>query len=212
MVDESVRKRIAAQIKPGRTALVVVDVQNDFCHPEGVFGRRGFDLSHVEKSVDRLLPFVEQCRTWEMPVVFVRTIHSNWTDSDSWVGRLAGAGREMPICRPETWGAEFYKVAPHVGDFITTKHRFSGFVGTDLNLVLRARRIETLLMTGVASNVCVETTARDGYNLDYRIIYVEDCCGAFSLEEHQSAILNMNKYFGVAVDSATFSEIMESLT
>jgi ureidoacrylate peracid hydrolase len=64
-------------------------------------------------------------------------------------------------------------------------------------------------MTGVASNVCVETTARDGYNLDFRIIFVEDCCGAFSVEEHASSIVNMNKYFGVATDSRTFSEIMK---
>ncbi len=208
MVDERLRKRILTQMVPGRTALVAVDVQNDFCSPEGVFGKRGFDMSHAEKSVDRLLPFIAQCRKWGMPIVFVRTIHSNWTDSDSWLARLAGAGKEMPICRPNTWGAEFYRVAPEPNDFITTKHRFSGFVGTDLNLVLRARGIETLLMTGVASNVCVETTARDGYNLDYRIIYVEDCCGAFSLEEHASAVLNMNRYFGVSIDSTTFAAIM----
>ena len=209
MVDEPIKKRIVAQLKPGKTALVVVDVQNDFCHVEGVFGKRHFDLSHVEKSVDRLLPFIAQCRQRGMPVVFVRTIHSNWTDSDAWVGRLAGAGKGMPICRPDTWGAEFYKVEPQASDFVTTKHRFSGFVGTDLNLVLRARGIETLLMTGVASNVCVETTARDGYNLDFHIIFVEDCCGAFSVEEHASSIVNMNKYFGVATDSRTLSEIMK---
>ena len=211
MVDEQIKKKIADQLKPGRTALVVVDVQNDFCHVEGAFGKRGFDLSHVERSVERLLPFISQCRQRGVPVVFVRTIHSNWTDSVWWVGRLAGAGREMLICRSDTWGAEFYKVEPQASDFVATKHRFSGFVGTDLSLVLRARGIETLLMTGVASNVCVETTARDGYNLDFRIIFVEDCCGAFSADEHASAIVNMNKYFGIATDSKTVSEIMESL-
>ncbi len=211
MMDEHIRARVVAQLKPGRTALVVVDVQNDFCQVDGIFGKKGFDLSRVETSVERLLPFIARCREWSMPIVFVRTIHSRWTDSDSWVGRMAGAGKEMPICRPDSPGAEFYKVEPRAEDFITTKHRFSGFVGTDLNLVLRARGIETLLMTGVASNVCVETTARDGYNLDYRIIFVEDCCGAFSDEEHASAITNMNKYFGVATDSKTVAEIMESL-
>lgn len=188
----------------------MVDVQNDFCDVKGVFGKRGFGLAHVEKSVENLLRFIEQCRKSNIRIVFVRTLHSNWTDSDTWVARMAGLGREMLICRPDTWGAEFYKVAPQANDFITTKHRFSGFVGTDLNLVLRARGIETLLMTGVASNVCVETTARDAYNLDYQIILVEDCCGAFSAEEHASTIVNMSKYFGMASDSKTIAEILNA--
>jgi len=211
MGDEPIKKKIEAQLKPGRTALVVVDIQNDFCHVDGAFGKRRFDLSHVQKSVDNLLPFIARCRKLGLPVVFVRTIHSDWTDSDAWVSRLAGAGKEMLVCRPGTWGAEFHRVEPQVGDFIATKHRFSGFVGTDLNLVLRARGIETLLMTGVASNVCVETTARDGYNLDFRIIFVEDCCGAFSADEHASAVTNMSKYFGVVADSKLLGEIMQGL-
>jgi ureidoacrylate peracid hydrolase len=207
-MDERVKKRIADQLKPDKTALLVVDVQNDFCHSEGVFGKRDFNLSHVEQSVNNLLPFIDRCRQFGLRTIFVRTIHSNWTDSDSWISRLEGAGKEMLICRPDTWGAEFYKVAPQASDFIVTKHRFSGFVGTDLNLVLRARGIETLLMTGVATNVCVETTARDGFNLDFRIILVEDCCGAFSSEEHAATITNINKYFGIVADSKSLVEIM----
>lgn len=208
MADERMRKRIADQLRVDRTALIVVDVQNDFCHSDGVFGKRGFNLSHVEQSVTNLLPFIEQCRRFGLRVLFVRTIHSAWSDSDAWISRLGGSGREMLICRPDTWGVEFYKVAPQPADFIVTKHRFSGFVGTDLNLVLKARGIETLLMTGVATNVCVETTARDGFNLDFRIILVEDCCGAFSAEEHAATIVNMNTYFGTVADSKLLVEIM----
>jgi ureidoacrylate peracid hydrolase len=211
MLDEAIKKKISDQLKPSTTALVVVDVQNDFCHAEGVFGKKGFGLAHVERSVDNLLPFIARCRQSGMPVVFVRTIHSNWTDSDVWVSRMAGAGKQMLICRPDTWGAEFYRVEPQASDFIATKHRFSGFAGTDLELALRARGIETLLMTGCASNVCVETTARDGYCRDFRVIFVEDCCGAFSAEEHAATIANMNKYFGIAVDSKALSEIMDGL-
>lgn len=208
MSDDKQAQRIALHLKPEKTALVVVDVQNDFCDPKGAFGKRGFDLAHVEQSVENLLPFIEQCRKAGIRIVFVRTLHSAWTDSDTWVARLAGAGREMLICRPDTWGAEFYRVTPQPSDFVTTKHRFSGFVGTDLSLVLRARGIETLLMTGVATNVCVETTARDAYNLDYQIILVEDCCGAFSAEEHASTITNISKYFGTVSDSKAVARIL----
>jgi ureidoacrylate peracid hydrolase len=201
MRDENIKEKFAFELKSRKTALIVVDVQNDFCHSQGVFAERGFRLSHVETAVGNLLAFIDHCRKVNLPIIFVRTVHSSWTDSDAWVGRLEGAAREMLICRPDSWGAEFYKVKPRERDFIVTKHRFSGFVGTDLNLVLRSRGIETLLMTGVATNVCVETTARDGFNLDYRIILVEDCCGAFSSEEHASTITNISKYFGIVADS-----------
>ncbi len=209
MVDELIKKRIITQLRPGKTALVVVDIQNDFCHVEGVFGKKGFDLSHVEGAVNNLLPFIAQCRQLGMPVVFVRTIHSEWTDSDPWIGRLGGAGKQMMICRPDTWGAEFYKVQPQAGDFITTKHRFSGFVGTDLDLVLRGKGMQTLVFTGFTSNVCVETTARDAFNRNYYVIFVDDCCEAPLPGEHESAIHNISNYFGLVADSKTVLSVLE---
>jgi ureidoacrylate peracid hydrolase len=211
MVEEEVKKKLVKQLRSGKTALIVVDVQNDFCHNEGIFGKRNFNLSSVEKAVNNILHFIDQCRQYRLPIILVRTLHSRWTDSESWIGRLEGAAREMPICRPETWGAEFYKVKPLAGDCIVTKHRFSGFVGTDLDLVLRSQGIETLLMTGVATNVCVETTARDGFNRDYRIILVEDCCAAFSEGEHASTITNISKYFGIVTSSEVLVELIAKL-
>jgi ureidoacrylate peracid hydrolase len=208
-IDEPLRKKIADQLKPGKTALIVVDVQVDFCHAQGAFGKKNFDLSSIDPAVNNILSLMSRCRQVGVPIIFVRTIHSHWTDSDSWVGRLKGAGGEMGICRPNTRGVEFYKVKPEADDFIVTKHRFSGFVGTDLDLVLRGHGIETLLMTGVATNVCVETTARDAFNRDYHIILVEDCCAAFSPEEHASTITNISKYFGIVGHSKVLAEMME---
>lgn len=209
MMIEATRKKMIARLKQLKSALVVVDVQNDFCSREGVFGKRGFDLAHVEKAVECLEALLHWWRSRDRPVIFVRTLHSQWTDTDSWLERLEGSAREMKICRPDTWGAEFYRVAPQAKDLVVTKHRFSGFVGTDLNLVLRARGSESLLMTGVATNVCVETTARDGFNLDYRILLVEDCCGAFSLEEHRAAVHNIDKYFGLSAEWNAIKDTLE---
>ena len=211
MVDKELKRKLAEQLSPAKTALIIVDVQNDFCHDQGVFGKRDFSLSHVDKAVSHLLPFMNQCRQYHLPIIFIRTIHSQWTDSESWVGRMQGVAREMLICRPDSWGSEFYKVKPLTTDFVVTKHRFSGFVGTDLDLVLRSKGIETLLMTGVATNVCVETTARDGFSRDYRIILVEDCCAAYSPEEHASTVTNIRKYFGIVTNSEVLTELIEKL-
>ncbi len=119
--------------------------------------------------------------------------------------------KQIPICLAESWGAEFYRVSPLRNEFVVTKHRFSGFFGTDLDLVLRSRGIETLLLCGVATNVCVETTVRDAFNLDYNVILVEDCCGPFALDEHAATLTNISKYFGIVSDSKTLTEVLKRL-
>ena len=209
-MEENLKKLLTERIRNTKTALIVVDVQNDFCHSQGAISKRNVDLSNVRnKVVPALISFIAKCREAQMPVVFVKTVHSDWTNSPSWLGRMGGTVSKIPICAAGTHGAEFYGVEPTPGDFIVTKHRYSGFVGTDLNLVLRSKGIETVLLTGVATNVCVETTARDAFNLDYHVIFVEDCCGAYSPEEHAATLNNISKYFGIVADSKTIVGIME---
>lgn len=194
------------QILALKTALIVIDVQNDFCDDEGIFSRvKRINMALVQKAVSSLLYFTERCRELGLPVIFVRTTHSKWTDSASWLGRVGGKIGRMGICAPDSWGCDFYKIKPHENDCIVTKHRYSGFFGTDLDLILRSRAVETLLVTGVATNVCVETTARDAYNRNYNVILVEDCCGAFDAGEHEATLVNMRNYFGTV---ATSTEII----
>ena len=211
MAEDQLEKLIIDRLNPLKTALVIVDVQNDFCHPEGAFAKKNVNLSHVEESVVTLTSFVEKCRQFNIPIIFVKTIHSDWTDSPSWLGRFGGTGKEFLVCRQNSWGAEFYKVEPRTSDCIVTKHRFSGFSGTDLDLILKGKGIETLLISGVVTNVCVETTARDGFNLDYHVFLVEDCCGAYFPEEHAATLNNIGKYFGVVADSKNLMKIIEKI-
>ena len=190
------------QILALKTALIVIDVQNDFCDDQGVFSRaKGINMTPVQKAVSSLLFFTDRCRELNLPVLFVRTLHSEWTNSDSWLTRVGGSVGRMGICSPNSWGSEFYRIKPHGTDYIVTKHRYSGFFGTDLDLILRSRAVETLLVTGVATNVCVETTARDAYNRNYNVVLVEDCCGAFDDEEHKATLVNMRNYFGTVATS-----------
>ncbi len=210
IMGKQVAESIDEVLAVSRLALLVVDVQNDFCHSQGAISKRNVDLSKVRNQVvPALISFIAKCREARLPVVFVKTVHSDWTNSPSWMGRMGGTVSKIPICAAGTDGAEFYGVEPGPGDFIVTKHRYSGFVGTDLNLVLRSKGIETVFMTGVATNVCVETTARDAFCLDYHVIFVEDCCGAYSPEEHAATLDNINKYFGIVSDSKTIVKIME---
>jgi ureidoacrylate peracid hydrolase len=198
------------QLQVSKTALIVVDVQNDFCHKEGVFSRyKKVNLDHIEKAVENLSAFIERCRQFNVPIVFVKTIHSPWTDSPSWRARMGGSADKMDICLRDSWGSHFYNIEPKEIDCIVTKHRYSAFFRTDLDLILKSRGIENILVTGVATNVCVETTARDGFNRDYNVILVEDCCGAFDSEEHAPTLNNIDKFFGTVTTSSALMDILQ---
>jgi ureidoacrylate peracid hydrolase len=199
------------QLQILKTALIVVDVQNDFCHKQGVFSKyKKVNLDHVQTAVTNLSAFIEKCRQFNLPIVFVKTTHSAWTDSPSWLTRIGGLADKMRIYLPDSWGSKFYKVAPKEHDCIVTKHRYSAFVGTDLDLILRSRGIEKIFVTGVVTNVCVETTARDGFNRDYNVILVEDCCGAFDNSEHAATLNNIKKFFGAVATSETIVNALKN--
>ncbi len=200
---------LAEKLDPKHTALVVVDVQNDFCHPAGTLGRAGQDLSMVEEAMPGLIETIEEARRVRTPVIFIQTIHSPWTDSQTWLTRLPNAAGE--ICRQGAWGMDFYEIAPQENERVVVKHRYSAFYGTDLDVVLRALGTKTLVMTGFATNVCVETTARDGFMRDYNIVFLSNCTGAYAREEHQAALVNMSKYFGVVATSKDVRDIWKAL-
>ena len=191
------------KVDPKHAAVIIVDVQNDFCHSEGGFGKRKRDLTMIQESVKTLADLVTEARNHDVPVVFVRTIHGPWTNSDTWIERFKDVSiEEVPMCVGDSWGADFYVVQPQPGDPVVVKHRYSGFYCTDLDVILRARGIKTLIMAGVATNVCVETTARDGYMRDYHIVFVDDCCGTVSKEDHEATLRNIRNHFGIVVKAA----------
>jgi len=192
-------------VDPRTAALVVVDMQNDFCHPDGAEAAMGADVSLAAPMAARLLSFLAEARTVGMRTIFVRTHHSPWTNSDVWLARGGGrhATSTVPLCLPGTWGSAFYggleprssaDCSPETSDFVVTKHRYSGFVGTDLELVLRSQGLETLIMAGTASNGCVEATARDGFHRDHAIVYVSDCSVASTHARHEECLQRVRSW------------------
>ncbi len=188
------------EILARKTALVVIDMQNDYCHPQGSFGKRGTQLvPDVSVTVRNLQRLAARARESGIPVFFVRTEHGPWSDSPSWLGRLRGIPGvdELPVCAEASWGAEFFGVQPQAADRVVLKHRYSAFVDTPLHLYLRAAGVETIVVGGVVTNVCVESTVRDAFMRDYHVVTVSDCCSATSGEEHDAALFNLNRYFGI---------------
>lgn len=196
-------------LSPKHAAVLVIDMQNDYCHPEGCEATLGADVSPAAEMAPQLERFLANARASGIRIIFVRTLHSPWTNSATWLERGRGrhAGSNMRLCFPGTWGSEFYAgIQPQQSpdwdpthhDYVVTKHRYSGFVDTDLELVLRAQRIRTLIVTGTASNGCVEATARDGFMRDYAIVFASDCSVASTVEKHQECLDRVRSWATVA--------------
>lgn len=195
---------LARKIDPQFSALIVVDVQNDFVSLEGAFACRGLDMTMIQEMVPKLKELIAEARKARVPIIFLRNSGSPWTSSQVNKEKRAQMVEEgeAGITIEGTWGSELYEgIVPGGDERVVVKHRYSGFVDTDLDLILRSRGIKTLLMTGVATNVCVESTARDGFMRDYRIVLVEDCCATTFQKLHEATLENIARYFGTVVSS-----------
>jgi len=181
------------------TALVVVDVQNDFCHADGVFGQSGHDLSAVHAMVPRLSAGIQAWRSAGQPVVYVRTAHSDDTDSPAWLHRSEAGSPKT--CRVGSWGAEYFGIEPDAADVVIAKSRYSGFHRTTLEAELKARGVREVLVAGVLSNVCVESTIREGCLRDFQMVMLEDCCASYDEHLHRGTVENVRRYFGSVQDS-----------
>jgi ureidoacrylate peracid hydrolase len=210
-------------VDPRHTALIVVDMQNDFCDSNGALARSGADPGLIQSMAPRLLRLLERARGLGLSIIHVRTEHSPWTNSASWLGRHHG--RQRTVCYPGTWGADYYPGfepradtdrQPGTHEFVVTKHRYSGFVGTELDLVLRSHQIRTVIMTGEATNVCVESTARDAYMRDYWVVFVSDCTASTLQSAHDATLFTMGRHFATVASSddilATWSASAMELT
>jgi len=190
-------------------ALVLVDVQNEFCHEDGVFGKKGCDLSTITNMMVALNRLVDSAREKGIPVVFLQNIEDDNTDSFAW--RMRPDAKEDSanegVCRRGTWGTEIYGFSPEEGDVLVQKNRFSGFLNTPLDAILKNKGIETLIFTGVATNICVESTARDAMLRDYHVVLAPDACATWYPDLHEATCKNVRLWFGKVADSGEIVDL-----
>jgi ureidoacrylate peracid hydrolase len=195
-------RTLAEKADPRHSALLVIDVQNDFVADGGFFDKVGGDVRPLQQQrVPRILRFIDAARQAAVPVIFVQAIYDPHVLSAPMRERNARLNMELPRCLSGSWGAEFYRVKPLPGEPVIIKHRYSAMVGTPLLDLLEKRGISSLLLTGVATDTCVESVGRDAYFRDYYVTLVEDCCGGASEEDHRSALKRFNRDYGLVVNS-----------
>ncbi|WP_235426995.1 cysteine hydrolase family protein [Cohnella kolymensis] len=147
---------------------------------------------------------MREARRNQVPVIFVATEHDQATDSEAWLSRYGKNFDRVKTnlsCRKGTWGTAFYVVEPEKEEIVVIKHKYSAFVGTDLDNLLQSLGIQSLLFTGVATNICVESTLRDGLHHDYLVTLVDDCCATYDMTDHISTIRNVENRFGMVATS-----------
>jgi ureidoacrylate peracid hydrolase len=185
---------LAEIVEPASTAVLVVDLQNDLCSAGGTWPRRGYDLTTMAAVVSNTRRLLEAAHGAGVPVIYIQMSKLPELRSMSpvylrFLTDKCGLAPEEIGCEPGTWGAEIVpEIAPQPGDIVLQKWRSSAFVGTPLDLILRSNGIQTVVVCGVATNACVESTVRDAFNSDYYVVLAEDCVGAYDLRLHQAAL------------------------
>ncbi|WP_448661962.1 cysteine hydrolase family protein [Sphingomonas sp. CJ20] len=186
---------VKEMLPPARTALVVVDIQTDFAAPHGLIARYGANMAPAEAAIDRIEALIAAARAAGATVAFMRVVTRPETDSDALKTLYARKG--MPggqgICRVDDGGADYYRVAPQPGDIEIQKLLFDSFHGTDLDAQLKARGIETVVMTGLSTDCCVDQTARSAFHHGYSVFVASDACAAYEPDLHSGTLNVLQK-------------------
>jgi ureidoacrylate peracid hydrolase len=199
------------KVNPIHSAVIVIDVQNDFCHEKGALAEMGEDVNRIQQNMHNLSLLINEARSMNVLTIFIQSTY-NTRDmrylSPAWKEKQGRVRNGASICADGSWGQEFYgNIKPMENEIVVRKHRYSAFVGTDLDVILRSREIRTLILTGVTTNVCVETTARHGFMKDYYVVVLKDCVATQDAEEIEEASLyNIGKYFGEITSSEKLIE------
>jgi nicotinamidase-related amidase len=182
-------------IAAARTALVIVDIQVDFAAPEGLLGRLGVDLSDAHAAIARCERLVAAARRAGIAVALMRVVTRPETDSRAlrnFMTRRGRAGSEA-ICRADDDGAGYYRIFPAPGDIEIQKVLYDSFHGTDFDEQLRARGVDTLVVCGLSTDCCVDSTARAAFHRNYDVFVVSDACAAYEPGLHESSLSALEK-------------------
>jgi ureidoacrylate peracid hydrolase len=196
-------------IVPARTAVLVIDMQVDFGSPDGVLAGYGVDMSVVEPALAAAEKLVADARAAGVPVVFIGLSTTPETDSVAWNERMRRRGGnpdvDAALCRAGEVGSAFYGPQPLPGELVVLKTRYSGFVGTDLDMQLTKRGVDTLVVAGLTTECCVGGTVQDAFHLDYHVFVAADACAAYEPDIHEASLKVMELNSAILTDTAAIA-------
>lgn len=216
-----------------KTAVIVVDMQNDFGSPAGMFARAGIDISLIRAAIGPIASLLERTRRLAVPTVYLKMgFHADLSDAGSpdspnrlkhavfGIGTPTTApdGRPSRVLIRDTWNTDIVdELRPAAGELTIYKTRYSGFYRTELDSVLQERGIKYLLVTGCTTSVCVESTIRDAMFRDYHCLLLADCTAEpigsnFSRTNHDASLLVIQTLFGSVSESTHVINALQQAT
>ena|ERR1700736_4322816 len=214
-------------IDPAQSAVIVVDMENDFVAKGGMFDRAGVDISGAQKAIAPTARVLEAARQARLKIVYLKMGYrpdlSDLGTADSvnrtrhlrfGVGQKIQApdGRESRLLIRDTWDTDIVaELKPQASDIVIYKTRFSGFYQTDLDAILKKFGIKYLIVTGVTTSICVESTVRDAMFRDYLCVLLKDCMSEpighdLPRTNHEASLLNAEVLLGWVSDSEQFTK------
>ena len=197
------------KVLPAHVALLVVDVQNDFVADGGFFDQIGADVKTIQRAIPPLVQLIDRAREAGVLVIFIQAIYDPQYLSSPMRERDLRVGRQMPRCLTGSWGADFHVIVPRPNEPVVIKHRYSAFANSELDDLLKRHCIRSLLLAGVSTDTCVESTGRDAYFIDYYVTLVADCCAGGVERDHLVALERFARDYGAVVNSADIIEAWE---
>ena len=210
MMEPHILESLEERLAPTHTALLIIDMQKDFCTD-------GFATSNANRPLEaaqRIIPGIQRllgsAREAGVLVCHVGfwTFPDYMSDSGPWLTqRRRATYASDKIAIADTEGAEFIKeLEPRENEIVIRKHRYSAFSGTDLDMIMRAHEINTVVPTGVSTNVCVESTLRDAFEHTYYVCVPEDACASWDMDLHAATMKTVNARFGLVTDIDTVTQ------
>ncbi len=192
---------LAAETK----ALIVVDMQNGFLKPDGFMAKAGLNIDQCIAAIKPNQRVVAACRAANIPVILTRyTLRSDYKDAGL-LGDIYPALKESGAMVVGTRDWEIVdELKPMPGDIVLDKQRYSSFYNTNLEVTLRALGVTLLVVTGVTTNICVESTVRDAFFRDFKVTVLEDCVGAVDEMMQQGPLHSFRYGFGDVMTSDEF--------
>jgi nicotinamidase-related amidase len=227
-------RSLEQRVAPAHTALVLIDVQNDFVSAGGATGRRE-PMPLVDAAAARIPVLLDSARAAGCTVVHVQAEYGQhvrgvgspyrFPSSKTREGAVWSLSAteidedqqfpptEVEVCLPRSWGSELIaEVRPLPGELRVTKHRFSAFIDTPLEVMLRSRGIRTVIFAGVTTNCCIESSVRDASMLDFHVVVAEDAVGTKNsvMALHDASLEQMRTYFALVEPVARIAQALRS--
>lgn len=208
------------KLDPSQTALIVVDMQNAYASQGGYLDLAGFDVTSTKPVIDKIKQAVDTAHQSGIQVIYFRngwdnkyveaggSGSPNYHKSNALKTMRKNPELEGTLLAKGGWDYELVdELTPAPQDIVIDKPRYSGFANTNFDSVLRSRGIRNLLFTGIATNVCVESTLRDGFFLEYFGVLLDDACyQAGPVEAHEATLYNVKTFFGWVSDVASMQQ------